>query len=102
MSKYTWTLYIPPLEAGKTVQSVSLWQWQRTDKIDQALPGELRASGEELKQRRRELKSYCYKLVEQHEDALTAYLSSSKEHHEGARFVLRHYLCWMLVAGQQT
>ena len=57
------------------------------------VPPSHRPSGEESKTRRKELKNYCYSLVERTEDALSAYLSSGKEHHEG----LDEFICDQLV-----
>jgi hypothetical protein len=37
----------------------------------------------ESKDRKRQLKNYCYSLVERTEDDLAAYLASTQEHHEG-------------------
>jgi len=46
------------------------------------LPGSVPAH--ESKTRRKELKAYCYSLIERTEEALSAYLSSGAKHHEGA------------------
>lgn len=82
MSKYSWAMRLPAPD-GET-DTAKLYAWQRTDRMDKAMPSELKAPEAEMKVRRRELKQYCYSLVEKHEDGLIAYLASNTKHHEGA------------------
>jgi hypothetical protein len=82
MNKYSWAMRFPA--PASATEDAALYTWQRTSLMDKTMPSELKAPEGEMKARRRELKHYCYNLVEKHEEALTAYLSSDSKHHEGA------------------
>jgi hypothetical protein len=60
-----------------------VWHWQRTTALRGIVLPEHTASKVELDTRRKELKSFCYSLVERTEERLTSYLASDAEHHEG-------------------
>jgi hypothetical protein len=87
MSKYTWTLGLPSVNPGfvsVAADSRPTWSWQLSSTVDSLSPAELQVPEAELKVRKRELKSYCYGVLERTEEGLAKYLSSSNEHHEGA------------------
>ena len=89
MSKYSWALQLPAPKGS--LPGSTTYAWHRTSRLDKTMPTELKAPDGEMKLRRRELKHYCYSLVETHEDALTAYLSSNAEHHQGAHTPWRSF-----------
>jgi hypothetical protein len=76
-----------PSLVGKTVSNLRVkihWRWQRTSAVASTVPPEHRASKSELDARRKQLKSFCYGLVERTEERLTTYLAADAQHHEGA------------------
>jgi hypothetical protein len=85
-----------PSLVGKTVSNLRVkihWRWQRTSAVASTVPPEHRASKSELDARRKQLKSFCYGLVERTEERLTTYLAADAQHHEGASCP-----CWAWVA----
>lgn len=66
------------------------WKWRRVNGVQASeVIGLKHASTAESKTRSKELKNYCYGLIERTEDQLTDYLTSRTEHHEG----LDEFLC---------